>query len=212
MQTLFTLTVLLGTLAQGPRALEPVPPEDVPPPLLLPEGSVIPVSLITEISTEHVEVGDGVYARTIIPMTVDNQIVIPVGTYVTGRIVNAERPGRVSGKAEMTISFQTLIYETGVTVPIYGSLGGVGGTADREGEASVEGDSTKGEDVTVVAGRSGTGAGIGAIADRSARGILLGAGVGAAVGVTEILLSRGEDLVLPPGTLIEIVLDRPLER
>jgi hypothetical protein len=36
--------------------------------------------------------------------------------------------------------------------------------------------------------------------------------VGAAVGITEVLLTRGEDVVFPPGTLIEIVLDRPLER
>jgi hypothetical protein len=212
MQTLTTLALLLGILAQGPRSLEPVPPENVPPPLVLPEGSVIPVSLITEISSEHAEAGDGVYARTIIPMTVDNQIVIPVGTFVRGRIVNAERPGRVSGKAELTINFQTLVFENGITLPLYASLGGVGGRAERTGEASVEGDSTQGEDVTVVAGRSGAGAGIGAIADRSVRGVLLGAGVGAAVGITEVLLTRGEDVVFPPGTLIEIVLDRPLER
>jgi hypothetical protein len=206
------ILALAGVMGQGPRNLEVIPAEDVAPPLVVPEGSVIAVSLIGQISTEHVEIGDNVYARTIFPVTADDQIVIPVDTYVQGRIVDAARPGRVSGKAEMTINFHTLILDTGATIPIFGSLGGIGGVADRTGEAGVTGEGSRGQDVTVVGGRSATGAGIGAIADRSARGILLGAGVGAAVGVTEVLLTRGEDLVLPPGTLIEIVLDAPLER
>jgi hypothetical protein len=212
MHALLIALTFAAALAQGPRSLEPIPAEEVAPPLVVPEGAIIPVSLIGQLSTEHAEIDDGVYARTVFPVVVDSQIVIPVGTFVQGRIVSAERAGRVSGRSEMTINFHTLILDTGASIPIYGSLGGIGGVAERAGEAGVAGDSTKGQDVTVVAGRSATGAAIGGVAGRSVGGVLTGAGVGAAVGVAEVLLSRGEDLVLLPGTLIEILLDAPLER
>ncbi len=206
--TLMTFLLVFAAM-QGPELLEI--PQDTPPPRVVPEGSVIAVSLITPISSEHAQPGDGVYARTIFPITADNKVVIPVGTYVQGRVVDAVRAGRLSGKSEMTINFHTLVFESGTTVPIYGSLGGIGGVAERTGEAGITGNSTRGADVTVVGSRSATGATVGAIASRSTRGVLLGAGIGAGIGLAEVLLTRGDDVILQPGTLIEIVLDSPLE-
>lgn len=212
MNALLIALLALGAAAQGPRTLEPIPPDQVAPPLVVPEGTVIPVRLLTEISSEHARPGDGVYAQTLVPIAVDNTIVIPVDTYVLGRVVNTERAGKVAGTAEMTINFHTLQLATGATIPIYTSLGGAGGAVERSGEAGVSGDTSRGQDVTVVGTRAGTGAAIGGVTGRSVRGLGIGAAVGAAVGVTEVLLTRGQDVVLPPGTLLEIVLDAPLER
>jgi len=200
---------LLGPAAQGPRDLQI--PNEIKPLRIVPSGSVIPVSLITEISTQNAKVGDGIYARTVFPITVDNEIVIPVGTYVNGRVVNSERAGRISGNAALTINFQTMVLPSGLTIPIFGSLGGVSGaTGQRRGEATVEGDSTKGADAGAIAGNAGVGAGIGGISS-GAKGVAIGAGLGTVAGVAQVLFGRGDDLVLRPGTTIEIVLDRPLE-
>jgi hypothetical protein len=200
----------LGVAAQGPRQL--TAPDEIPPPNIVPEGTVIPITLVSEISTRTAEEGDGVYARTVFPITANNQIVIPVDSYVRGRVVRSERAGRVTGKAELTISFQTLILPSGLSVPLYASLGGVGNTlAEQLGEATVEGVATKGEDAETITTRTGTGAAIGGIAGRSAAGVGVGAAVGAAAGLGQVLLTRGEDVVLPPGTTIEIVLDRDME-
>ena len=209
MTSLLLALLLLGPVAQGPRDLQV--PDEIQPLRIVPAGTVIPVSLISEISTKNAKDGDGIYARTIFPITVDNQIVIPVGTYVNGRVVNSERPGRVTGTAALTINFQTMILPSGLTIPIFGSLGGVGGTSgERRGEATVEGDSTKGADAGTIGTNAGIGAGIGGISS-GAKGVALGGAVGAAAGVAQVLFGRGDDLVLRPGTTIEIVLDRPLE-
>ena len=204
------LLTLLGPMEQGPRELTVPDESQIKPPLVVPEGTVIPVSLINEISTKNAEAGNGVYAQTIFPVTVDNEIVIPVSSYVRGRIVNATRPGRVTGKAELTINFHTIILPSGLTLPVFGSLGGVGGVAERNGEATVSGDSSKGEDVGTVAQTAGTGAVIGAIGGGD-KGVAIGGGAGAATGIAQVLLSRGNDLTLPRGTTIEVVLDRSLE-
>ena len=208
MTSLLMALILLGSPAQGPREL--TVPDEIQPPLVVPVGTAIPVSLINELSTKNANEGDGVYAQTIFPVTVNNQIVIPVDSYVRGRIVNAERPGRVSGRAELTINFHTLVLPSGLTLPIFGRLGGIGGPAEREGEATVRGDASKGEDAGTIAQDAGTGAIIGGIGG-GGKGVAIGAGAGAAAGVAQVLLSRGEDLTLPRGTTIEVVLDRPLE-
>ena len=116
--------MLMVPAGQGPKRLEV--PDEIKPPLVVLEGTVIPVSLVTEISTKHAEEGDGSYARTIFPITVDNEIVIPVNSYVRGRIVHATRPGRIKGRAELTINFHTIILPSGITLPLFGSLQAVG--------------------------------------------------------------------------------------
>ena len=204
------LVILAALLQQqGPRSLD-IDPSKVQPPVVVAAGTVIPVTLTSRINTKNAKDGDGVYGKTTFPITINNKIVIPEGSFVRGKVTEVRRPGRVKGKAELTLNFQTLVLPSGITVPIYTSLGGVGGAGERKGEATVQGDSSKGEDAKTVGTTASQGALIGVIADRG-RGAAVGGGVGAAAGAAAVLLTRGKDLVLEPGTTIEIVLDRPLE-
>ncbi len=194
---------------RGPRSLD-IDPSKVQPPVVVPAGTVIPVTLTSRISTKNARDGDGIYGKTVFPITVNNKIVIPEGSFVRGKVTEIRRPGRVKGKGELTLNFQTLVLPGGITVPIYTSLGGAGGAGERKGEATVQGDSSKGEDAKTVGTTAAQGALIGVIADRG-KGAVVGGGVGAAAGTAAVLLTRGKDLVLEPGTTIEIVLDRPIE-
>ena len=204
------LVILAALLQQqGPRSLD-IDPSKVQPPVVVAAGTVIPVTLTSRINTKNAKDGDGVYGKTTFPITINNKIVIPEGSFVRGKVTEVRRPGRVKGKAELTVNFQTLVLLSGITVPIYTSLGGVGGAGERKGEATVQGDSSKGEDAKTVGTTASQGALIGVIADRG-RGAAVGGGVGAAAGAAAVLLTRGKDLVLEPGTTIEIVLDRPVE-
>ena len=179
-------------------------------PIVVPAGTVLPVSLTSRVTTKHAKDGDGVYGRTVFPITINNKIVIPEGSNVRGKITEIRRPGRVKGKPELTLSFQTLVLPNGTTLPIYTSLRGVGGAGERKGEATVQGDSDKAHDAKTIGTTTVEGALIGVIADRG-KGAVIGGGVGAAAGTAAVLLTRGKDLTLEPGTTIEVVLDRPLE-
>src|SRR5437867_8868139 len=201
--------MILAVLLQGPRKLD-VDESKILPPLIVPAGTAIPISLTSRVSSKNAKDGDGIYGKTAFPITVDNQIVIPEGSSVRGKIVEVKRPGRVKGKAELTLNFQTWVLRSGITVPIYTSLGGAGGAGERKGEATDQGDSSKGDDAKTVGTTAAQGALIGVIADRG-KGAVVGGGVGAAAGTAAVLLTRGKDLVLEPGTTIEIVLDRPIE-
>ena len=192
---------------QGPKRLEVAEDAKILPPLIVPAGTVIPVSLTNRISTKNSKDGDGVYGRTIFPLTVDNKIVIPEGSYVRGKVMEVVKPGVIKGKGELTISFQSLVTPDGHTMEIYTSLAGAGGAGEKKGENSIEGEASKGEDVK----NAGTGAvtgGLGGVLIGGRKGGMIGAAGGALAGG---LLNRGKDLILEPGTVLEIVLDRPLE-
>ena len=194
----------------GPKSIN-VDPAKVQPPVVVPAGTTIPIALTSSISTKHSHDGDSVYAKTTFPITVNNKIVIPEGSYVRGKISEVKRAGKVKGKAELTLNFQTLVLPNGVNIPIYTSLGGTGSAGERKGEATVQGDSSKGEDAKTVERTGVEGAAIGGIAGRSIKGAGIGGAAGAAAGAAAVLLTRGKDLVLGPGTTFEIVLDRPIE-
>jgi type IV secretion system protein VirB10 len=206
-------TLLFALLLQdvGPRNLQVGENSRIKAPLVVPVGTTIPLALVNSISTKTAKDGDGVYARTTFPITVNNEIVIPVGTSIKGKITEVVRPGRVKGKAELTISFQQIIFPSGNTLPLYATLGSVGEAGTRKGETTIEAEGTKGQDAGTVAATSANGAIIGGLGARTVKGAGIGAGAGAAVGSAIVLLTRGKDVVLHPGTTLEIVLDRPIE-
>jgi hypothetical protein len=111
MKILYLAFLIVGAVAQGPRDLEPRVFAQESPGITVPAGTVIPVSLMRPVSSRHAREGDGVYARTIFPLAAGGQVVVPIGTYVQGRIVRAVRPGKVSGRAEITINFHTMVWE-----------------------------------------------------------------------------------------------------
>jgi hypothetical protein len=180
-------------------------------------GTKIPLTLINSISTKHSAVGDRVYLQTAFPVLVNGRIVIPVGSYVAGSVTQIKKPGRVKGKGELYVRFDSLTLPNGVTRDFHSRIGAMDGTAagkvDRT-EGKVEGDGNKGGDLKTVGDVAATGAALGGIAGnaghRSGLGLGIGAGAGVAAGLIAVLASRGPDAVLAKGTTVEMVLDRDL--
>ena len=206
------VALLLQAAPQGgPRNLQLSEDAVVKPPVVVPAGTTIPIALVNRLSTKNAKDGDGIYARTIFPVTLNNQIVIHEGSHVRGKITEVRKPGRVKGKPALVLSFQTLILPRGTTLPLYASLGGASGSGTRDGEATIKGDASKTKDAETIGRTTATGAVIGGVGSGRAKGVGIGAAGGSAVGLATVLLTRGQDLVLEPGATIEIVLDRPLE-
>ena len=190
------------------------PAPQLPAEIVIPAGTKIPLTLINSLSTKHSSEGDRVYLQTSFPITIDGRIVIPRGSYVTGTVTEAKRPGKVKGKGEIFLRFDSLTLPNGTTRDFRSRLGGTDadtGQFDRA-EGKIKGDGSKGSDARTVATTTGAGASVGAIAGSAAGHGAMGAGVGAAAGaaagLAAVMLSRGPDLVLPRGTSFEMVLDR----
>jgi hypothetical protein len=211
---LFTCGVLLTTLAMAQDAPMPVASDKT---YTVDQGTRIPLSLINSVSTKHSAEGDRVYLETVFPILAGGKIVIPPGSFVSGTITEVKRPGRVKGRGELFLRFDSLTLSNGVTRDFRARLGSVDGRSGEElnrKEGKIVSEGNKGNDVRTVAETTAAGASIGVIAGAATQHVGMGAGLGsaagAAAGLAGVLLTRGPDAVLAKGSTIEMVLDRPL--
>lgn len=178
----------------------------------VPAGTHIPLVLHNGISTRTARTGDPVYLETLFPIMVDGHVVIPAGSYMSGEITEAKRPGRVKGRAEIMVKLTTLILPNAYMVNLNATPSGAatGGNETMDSEGKIKGDTDKAGDAGTIARTTAAGAGIGAIAARTPAGAGIGAGIGAAAGLMAVLLSRGPEATLPRGSTLEAVIDRPI--
>ncbi len=181
--------------------------------ITVPAGTQVLLHLRSPIDTKTAKVGDGVYCQTSFPVTQNNVAVIPAGTYVKGKIAQVKRAGRIKGRAEILFNFTTMIFPNGYTIDLPGALENAPGSrnstvTDKEG--TVKADSQKGKDAGTVAKTGATGAVVGAVATGSGKGAGIGGLAGAAVGLGQVLFTRGQDVRIDQDTALEMVLERPL--
>ena len=185
-----------GSGTQQPvLATRPAPA--APPDITVPTGTRVLLSLINEVNTKYAREGDHVYLRTASPVAVSGRVVIPRGSDVEGVITKAKQAGKVVGKGELYIRFDSLILPNGVSRDFRARPPG------EEGKVEGQGKSADGR--TVIEG-AGAGGAIGAMT-RGLGGAAIGGVGGALAGV---LLSRNQNVVLHAGTHLEMVLDRDL--
>jgi hypothetical protein len=209
--------------AQAPAAPPALQPDRVSPaPATQPEyvidtGTHILLSLINSVSTKYAAAGDRLYLETAFPILVNGKIVIPPGSYVAGTVTEVKRPGRLKGRAELYVRFDSLTLPNGTTRDFRARVGALDGRANEqldkaEGKISAEGN--KSGDLRTIGEATATGTSVGVIAGAAAGSTGMGAGIGAAAGAAAglagVLLSRGPDAVLAKGTTLEMVLDRQL--
>lgn len=199
-----------------PPASRPAAPElhrlpQTPDPINVPAGTRFAVVLENGISTRGAKPGDSLYFRTSFPITQNNRVVIPIGCYLRGELVEAKRPGRVKGRGEFRMKLNTMIFPNGYTVDLNAAprSADTGGNETMDNEGKVTGGGGKGKDVGTVATTTATGAGIGGIAG-GGKGAGIGAGIGGLAGLGAILLTRGPEAELPRGSTLDIVLEHNL--
>src|SRR5512133_876060 len=180
-------------------------------------GTKVPLSLINSVSTKHSAEGDRIYLETVFPILVNGRIVIPPGSYVSGTVTQIKKPGRVKGRGELYVRFDSLTLPNGVTRDFRARIGAMDGRASEEldrTEGKIKSEGNKGGDARTVGEAAGAGASIGVIggaaAGHAGMGAGIGAAAGAAAGLVGVLFTRGPDAVLAKGSTIEMVLDRPL--
>ncbi len=209
-----TFAIAQEQSAPANRVNTPIPADSDSGKIIVPSGTQIPLILKQAISTKNAKPGDAVYAETNFPITINDRVVIPAGTYVQGRIVEVKRAGRVKGKAQLLMHFTTLVFPTGYTAMLPGAVDNMPGaekTHMKGDEGKVEQDSSKGKDAATVAQTAGAGAMIGGLAGQDVKGVGIGGLAGAAAGLGYALLTRGPDVQLPAGTSIQMVLQRDLQ-
>jgi type IV secretion system protein VirB10 len=199
--------------AVSTASAQPEPDPPAAPSITVPAGTKIPLTLKQGINSKSARPGDPVYAQTAFPITQNNQIVIPAGTFVQGEVRQVVRPGRVKGRAQLQMSFTSMIFPNGYTILLPGAVQNTPGSKDNTvagKEGTIQGPGGKGKDAGTIAATTIPGAGIGAIAG-GAEGAGIGAATGGVIGLATVLLTRGPEVQLATGDSVEMILESGLD-
>jgi hypothetical protein len=208
---------LQKTPTASPEPLVAPDPNLSSPQIIVPAGTRLPLLLHNGINTRTAKPGDSVYFETAYPIAQNNRIVIPMGSFLRGHLLETKRPGLIKGRGEFRMVLEQLTFPNGYTV----SLAATPTSVDRDGregvdsEGKIKGASGSGRDKMLVLATTAGGAYIGTLAGGVAngapgKGALIGGGSGAALGLLAVLLTRGPEAELPRGTILDVVFDRPL--
>lgn len=166
---------------------EEYPP--VPPSLTLPAGTVVSIRSNDWLSSDHNKAGDLFTGTLAQPLVINGWVVARRGQNVTGKVVDAQKAGRVKGVSKLGLELSELTLVDGQVVAVKTQLlQGTGGTSN-------------GRDAAAIAGTTGFGAAVGAAAGWGT-GAAIGAGAGAAAGIIGVLVTRGRPTIVGPEELL----------
>ena len=180
----------------------PPPPPPAPAPVAmtgvtLPVGTNISIRMIEAVDSETNRVGQTFRASLDQPVMVDGNIAIPRGTDVVVKLVDAKESGKLTGRADLTLSLQS--------ISINGNMVDIN-TQSVNQESSSRGERT----AKVAGGTAAVGAIIGAIAG-GGKGAAIGAGAGAAAGAGSQVITAGQRVRIPSETRLTFILDNPVK-
>jgi hypothetical protein len=161
----------------------------------LPAGTNITIRMIESVDSETNKVGQTFRASMDQPVMLNGQTVIPRGADVVVKLVDSKESGKLTGKADLTLSLQSVLIN-GHFVDI--------NTQSINKESGSQGEKT----AKVAGGTAAVGAIIGAIAG-GGKGAAIGAGAGAAAGAGSQVVLGGQRVRIPSETRLTFVLDNP---
>jgi hypothetical protein len=207
----FLATMNRTTQAPTPAG-EPAVTEPKPEPITIPAGAHLLMKLISPLHTTSSTPGSGVYLETAFPVVANGRVVIPEHTRVMGVVADERRPGRVQGRSRMQLRFTQLILPDNRELSVVGNLQSLPGSNKNRtnNEGTLEPVDQIDADVYTVAKTAGAGLLVGSLSHAGLAGVGYGALIGGGVGLAKVLFTRGDEISLPVGTRVEMVLQHPL--
>jgi outer membrane lipoprotein SlyB len=191
---------------------EPPPQRNAPParssgPLNIPVGTELNLRLTSPIDTKNNRTGDRFTAEVITPGPYDR-------ARIEGHIANINKSGKVTGRTELALAFDSITLDDGSRADIAASLVRIV-ESETVKEVDEEGNVRSGSRTKDSQVRGGVGAAAGAVIGGIAGGVkgaVLGAIIGGAAGVGTVYIEGNKDLLLDPGTELVIRTERTRAR
>ncbi len=176
----------------APPPPPPKPAATTPPstpqagPVTVNAGTRLMVKMTSTLLTGQTRAGDKFTATLQTNLVVGDRIVAPAGATMYGRVVESVKAGRLAGKAKLVLEITDITINNQLQ-PIMTDQFEV--TGERQGTLK----------------KVAAGAAVGGIADGND-----GAKTGAAVGLGAAVLTKGKQVQIPAGTVLEFALTQPV--
>jgi len=164
--------------------------------ITIPAGTALSLEMGSTVSSRTSRVEQPVSATLRRPLIVRGVTVVPAGAAIGGYVSQAQRSGRVKGRARVGVRFTTVrIGDTRYTIHTAGIT--------RLAPA------TKKKDAMKIGIGAGAGALVGALTGGK-KGAAIGSGIGGAGGTALVLSTRGKEVSLGRGAIVTTRLSEPL--
>ncbi len=180
--------------------------------VMIPSGVSIPAVTNMVLSSEFLTLGQGVSVPVTNNFYYNNTLVAPAGSSINGTVIQVKKAGRAGINGQLMIKFTNILTPYGQMIPISGMIKTDDGTGLLKGGTKLDSAKEYGKDIAI-----GTAAG--AIAGtimgplsggKVGKGAVYGTAVGAGAGLAKSLWDKGEEVEIPAGTQIDIVIDQPI--
>lgn len=158
----------------------------------VPEGTRLLIRMTDTVDTSRNRVGAIFTAELQTNIQVGRDVVAPAGTVVHGRVAEVSGAGRAVGRSDLQLELTDIVVN-GTAFPIVST------------EYSVQGSRAAPESAGRLLRGVGLGAAIGAINGDAGRG----AGIGATSAAAAAVMTRGQQINIPRGTILEFRLQQP---
>lgn len=172
---------------------------------VVPNNTQLMATLRSTISTKATQDGDRFTMEVSSPSQYD-------GAIIEGRVTKAERSGQVSGRANVSLEFDSIRLRNGQTYKFAGIVDNVKLASGETVTVNNEGTVRDNNQTTKTVTRAGIGAALGALIGAIAgggQGAAIGAAVGAGAGAGTVILQGRDDVELDPGTQFMITATAP---
>lgn len=184
-------------VAAAPAAAAPAPaPVATPKPrvrMVVPAGTQLPIEIETGLSTATSRDGDPVLAVLTEDVPLEG-FKLDKGAEVRGRVLTAIPAKRVKGQAHLVVGFDAVMKDGEKIALVTESIDSMA-------------ESTSGKDKKIIAGSAVGGLILGAIKDGK-KGAAIGTVVGAAAGTGAVLIMKGDEVELPRGAQLTIMVTK----
>lgn len=174
--------------AAATNAVQTPAPAPAPATITVPAGTRLVLRMSDTVDSSRHRDGHRFRAQLESALVVDGVTVVPRDTILQGRVVSAQQAGRARGSSELSIQISDVMLNDQLHPIVTGEL-----SARTQNEA---GNTLR---------RTARGAAIGAMFDGGS-----GARTGAAIGASVSLVTRGQQINIPSGTILETSLTVPL--
>ena len=180
--------------------------------ITVPAGAQFPAMVSTPISSEFLVMGQSVSLTLGSDFYYNNTLIAPAGSSVLGTVIQVSKAKHGSMNGTLNLRFTEITTPYGTRIPISARIKTSDGTGILRG-------GTKADVAKAYAKDMGVGAGAGALTGLVASAISGGAvgkgtaimtGVGAGAGLLKSVYDKGEDVIIPSNSTVELYVDQPI--
>lgn len=180
--------------------------------IMVPAGTSLPAMLTTPLSSQNASVGQTVTMALNSDFYYNNKLIAPVGSTISGTVVEASKAKRGSMNGKLSIRFTQILTPYGTQIPISAVIKTDDNTGVLIGGTKMDVTKEYAKDLAVGSAAGAlSGLVFGALAGGEVgRGAALGTAVGAGGGLVKSVWDKGNDVEIPANACIDLMLTQPI--